>query len=142
MCRKSGNPAFKGPETLDMALDSLRRKHTNNILWLLKVSTSLQHKQTMQGTTTKCYKIRDNQDLYGRRKSGGLKNQPTTNETRRHQSRPNAPLIIINRRRLYHKVKANNLNPHYLVIRPFCSSSGTSNNHKRIAFLLIAILEQ
>jgi hypothetical protein len=26
VCRKSGNPAFKGPETLDTALDSLHRK--------------------------------------------------------------------------------------------------------------------
>jgi hypothetical protein len=30
VCRKSGNPAFKGPETLDTALDSLHEKsHTD-----------------------------------------------------------------------------------------------------------------
>ena len=30
VCRKSGNPTFKGPETLDTTLDSLHRKnHTH-----------------------------------------------------------------------------------------------------------------
>jgi hypothetical protein len=33
VCRKSGNPAFKGPETLDMALDSLRRKITHTDIY-------------------------------------------------------------------------------------------------------------
>ena len=68
-------------------------------------------------------------------------NRPTTNETQGHQS-THAPLIIITRRRLYHKVEAKNLNPHYLVIRSFCASSGTSGNHKRIAFLPNANIEQ
>ena len=29
VCHKSGNPTFKGPETLDMALDSLHRKNNH-----------------------------------------------------------------------------------------------------------------
>jgi hypothetical protein len=29
VCRKSGNPTFKGPETLDTALDSLHKKITH-----------------------------------------------------------------------------------------------------------------
>ena len=34
VCRKSGNPAFKGLETLDMALDSLHKNnHTHRLIY-------------------------------------------------------------------------------------------------------------
>jgi hypothetical protein len=50
VCRKSGNCAFKQPETLDTALDSLHRKitHTDILLRYVEVSTSLLTQQTKQ----------------------------------------------------------------------------------------------
>jgi len=52
VCRKSGNPAFKGPETLDMALDSLHRKITHPDIYtkLQEVSISRPTQPTKQPT--------------------------------------------------------------------------------------------
>jgi hypothetical protein len=59
VCRKSGNPAFKGPETLDTALDSLHRKITHTDINAKATRRCLypaRHKQTTR--LTDCNQVR------------------------------------------------------------------------------------
>jgi hypothetical protein len=62
------------------------------------------HRQPMQYKTTKYYKIRDNTTSTGDT-SREDPNRPFTIGTRRHQPRPNVPILLINRRGPYPKVQ-------------------------------------
>jgi hypothetical protein len=70
VCRKSGNCAFKQPETLDTALDSLYRKYTQT--YLLSYKRCLypaRHNRPSNQLNTIKYNInkKDDYALYGRR---------------------------------------------------------------------------
>ena len=70
VCRKSGNPAFKGPETLDTTLDSLHKKKSHLQTCLLRLPGGdyipPDNRPSNQLNTNKCnINKKDDYVLYG-----------------------------------------------------------------------------
>jgi hypothetical protein len=133
VCRKSGTVPLNSPRLLIRHWIPSTGLHTDKILSYKRSLYPARHEQPTQYKTTKYYKIRDNMTSTGDA-SQEDSNRPHPLGTRRHQSGSNAPLIIINLRRLYSEVLPIISTPQHFVIRSVGTISGTSKKHKRIAF--------
>jgi hypothetical protein len=76
VCRKSGNPAFKGPETLDTALDSLPQKITHTEIGILSLQGGVTISRPTQADHAKDELVQVQQQL-----------KTTTNPTNAHVRR-------------------------------------------------------